>query len=115
MYSVGICCESGVRTGKKSSGSRKTKGEAPDTKEATLSHEMDEETPKPTIDPLSPTRKRSKRKIPTCDAKTHVQSYRTLRKFREKQKMLLGDDDIEDPDPFEPTYLFYCFTGMRED
>jgi hypothetical protein len=28
---------------------------------------------------------------------------------------LLGDASMEDPDPFEPSYVFYCFTGVRED
>jgi hypothetical protein len=28
-------------------------------------------------------------------------------KFRSKQRELL-DDDIEDPSPYEPTYVFYC-------
>jgi hypothetical protein len=37
--------------------------------------------------------------------------YHALRKFRNRQRVLLDTDDIEDPDPFEPTYIFYCFHG----
>ena len=79
---------------------------------------MDEETPKPTIDPSSPPTKRidhSRKKIPKYDTKDYAKSYRIMKKFREKQRMLLGAESIEDPDPFEPTYVFYCFKGTVED
>ncbi len=32
--------------------------------------------------------------------------YRIMYKFRTKQRTL--DDDIEDPNPYKPTYVFYC-------
>lgn len=31
-----------------------------------------------------------------------------LHKWRKKQRELLGQKDIEDPDPFVETYVFYC-------
>lgn len=37
--------------------------------------------------------------------------YYVLRKYRKMQQELLGSDCIDDPDPFVPTYVFYCFTG----
>jgi hypothetical protein len=42
-----------------------------------------------------------------------------LTKFRAKQKEMLDeaydDPDYDDPDPYDETYLFYCFTGTLED
>ena len=38
-----------------------------------------------------------------------------MKKFRTKQSALLGDASMVDPDPFDPSYVFYCFTGVRED
>jgi hypothetical protein len=42
-----------------------------------------------------------------------------LTKYREKQKKMLDkvykDPDYDDPDPYDETYLFYCFTGTLED
>lgn len=42
-----------------------------------------------------------------------------LTKYREKQKKMLDkvykDPDYDDPDPYDETYLFYCFTGSLED
>ena len=42
-----------------------------------------------------------------------------LTKFRAKQKKMLdegyNDPDYDDPDPYDETYLFYCFTGTLED
>jgi len=38
-----------------------------------------------------------------------------LAKFRSKQMAMLGEDEYSsDPDPFHPTYIFYCFQGTRE-
>lgn len=31
-----------------------------------------------------------------------------LHKWRKKQRKLLDSDDIEDPYPFDATYVFYC-------
>lgn len=33
---------------------------------------------------------------------------RVLHKWRKKQRELLGHRDIEDPNPFDKTYVFYC-------
>jgi hypothetical protein len=42
-----------------------------------------------------------------------------LTKLRAKQKEMLDeaydDPDYDDPDPYDETYLFYCFTGTLED
>jgi len=42
-----------------------------------------------------------------------------LTKFRAKQKEMLDkvykEPDYDDPDPYDATYLFYCFTGTLED
>ena len=37
-----------------------------------------------------------------------------LNKYRKRQILLLMDEDIEDPNPYLPTYIFYCFTGNLE-
>jgi hypothetical protein len=37
-----------------------------------------------------------------------------MTKFRAKQKKML-DEGYDDPDPYDETYLFYCFTGTLED
>ena len=37
--------------------------------------------------------------------------YYVMRKFRNRQRVLLDRDDIADPDPFLPSYIFYCFKG----
>ncbi len=37
--------------------------------------------------------------------------YYVLSKYRAKQKLLLESGSIEDPDPYSPSYVFYCFTG----
>jgi hypothetical protein len=42
-----------------------------------------------------------------------------LTKFRAKQKEMIDkvykDAEYDDPDPYDATYLFYCFTGTLED
>lgn len=79
---------------------------------------MDEETPKPTIDVQSPHLKRLdvyRKKMAAYGGRDRAKVYRTMKKFRTKQIILLGDKSIEDPDPFDPSYVFYCFTGVRED
>ena len=38
-----------------------------------------------------------------------------LNKYRKRQILLLMDEDIEDPNPYLPTYIFYCFTGNLEE
>ncbi len=80
--------------------------------------EMD---PKPTIDPYSPRASASQREkdfaklLPKYDKKDYGRMYYVMKKFRNRQKILLGSEDIEDPDPYMPTYIFYCFQGDLED
>lgn len=82
---------------------------------------MDDETPKPTIDPNSPRadhkeREKEFRKLfPKYNKVDYGKMYHIMKKFRNRQRVLLDTDDIEDPDPFMPTYLFYCFQGKLED
>jgi len=75
---------------------------------------MDEETPKPTIDPDSPTTTRRNsivKDVVKQDTKEYQKTYYTMKKFRRQQMELLHCENIEDPYPFESTYVFFCFTG----
>lgn len=80
-------------------------------------------TPKPTIDPESPTssllRKMRQtemaKRISKYGKKDYAKMYRVMKKYRTRQMDLLKDDDIEDPDPYVSTYVFHCFTGKLED
>jgi hypothetical protein len=71
----------------------------------------------PTIDLESPEadyrarRKELQSRLPRLDNKTLY----VLNKFRKRQILLLMDEDIEDPNPYLPTYIFYCFTGNLEE
>lgn len=81
----------------------------------------EEMTLRPTIDPDSPPaddlrrRKAFLRLLPKHNRFDYGKMYRVLSKFRDKQRKLLGEDDIEDPDPFDSSYVFYCFTGKLVD
>ena len=55
------------------------------------------------------------KRIPKYEKKDYAKMYRVMKKFREKQQMLLGEESIEDPDPFDRTYVFYCFKGKLEE
>lgn len=85
-------------------------------------------TPKPEInvDDLDcPTALRTQRSVefkkrfpkPTNRHKRRIRYI--LTKFRAKQKEMLDkvykDAEYDDPDPYDETYLFYCFTGTLED
>lgn len=74
-------------------------------------------TPRPSIDPESPRGRYDDRNknLPKYDKVSYGKLYRTMKKFRNRQRVLLDDDDIEDPDPFAPTYIFYCFQGTLEE
>lgn len=54
------------------------------------------------------------RKLPNGDQST----YAVMRKFRLKQKKMLdkadAGGDYSDPDPYSPTFVFYCFQGTLE-
>lgn len=79
-------------------------------------------TPKPTIDPESPTlplvekirRNEMKKRIPKYEGSDYAKMYRVMKKYRDKQEELLEGVDC-DPDPFVPTYVFYCFQGNLEE
>lgn len=72
---------------------------------------MDEQTPKPTIDPDSPTITRSTFIVQDVLKQGNQKTYYTMKKFRRQQMELLRCQNIEDPYPFESTYVFFCFTG----
>jgi len=82
---------------------------------------MEEETPKPSIDLDSPganDRDRHKefmKLLPKCDKKDQGKTSYIMKKFRTRQRVLLDSEDIEDPDPFTPKYIFYCFQGKLEE
>lgn len=73
--------------------------------------------PKPSIDIESPLASTSERRkefnklLPKYDKISYMKMYHIMKKFRTRQRILLDSDDIEDPDPFMPTYIFYCFQG----
>ena len=60
-----------------------------------------------------------KKRYPKLTPRTKRRIRYILTKFREKQKKMLDkvykDPDYDDPDPYDETYLFYCFTGTLED
>ena len=39
---------------------------------------------------------------------------RVLTRYRRKQRRLWGKT-VEDPDPYDSDYVFYCLEGTRED
>jgi hypothetical protein len=79
-------------------------------------------TERPTIDPESPCtpliqkirRNEMKKRIPKYEGSDYAKMYRTMKKYRDKQEELLDGAD-SDPDPFVPTYIFYCFQGKIDD
>lgn len=81
----------------------------------------DEMTPRPNIDLESPRADGKERQkeflklFPKYSRIEYRKMYYVMKKFRNRQKLLLDSDDIDDPDPFVSTYLFYCFTGKLED
>lgn len=78
-------------------------------------------TPRPTIDIESPYVNADKRYkefvklLPKSDKKEYDQTYRVMKRFRTRQRVLLDGAYYEDPYPFEPTYIFYCFQGTLEE
>ena len=98
---------------------KKTKVWVANKENVAVSADMEEETPKPTIELDSPrvsSRERYKefeKLFPKYDKKDYGKMYYTMNKFRKRQMVLLDSEDIEDPDPFQPLYIFFCFTGMR--
>jgi hypothetical protein len=75
-----------------------------------------EETQKPTIDPESPvSNRKAVKRIPKYEGRDYQRMYYVMKKYRTLQTELLDEDEWDDPDPFIPTYIFYCFTGSMED
>ena len=84
-------------------------------------------TPRPTIDPESPAklllmRMRSNemsKRIPKYVGKDYRKMYYVLNKYRKKQvdkiRLCDAEEDMEDPDPYSPWYVFYCFKGKWEE
>jgi len=78
---------------------------------------MEEDTPKPSIDPDSPRADKSTREkefqklFPKQSKVDYMKIYYIVNKYRKRQRILLDAQDIEDPDPFLPSYIFYCFKG----
>ena len=73
---------------------------------------MDDETPRPTIDVDSPRVDHPDiyKEFIKYNKVDYARMYYIMKKFRTRQRILLGEDK-SDPDPFMPTYIFYCFTG----
>lgn len=85
---------------------------------------MEISTPKPTLDVtnldtrtslLKRRLKEYKRRIPKFDKYDRREIAYILHKFRKKQRKMLDSRNIEDPDPYDCTYVFYCFQGVLED
>lgn len=82
-----------------------------------------ETTLKPTIDVESSVSKNSQKarrighakRIPKYEKNDYAKMYRIMHKYRKRQRELLNESNIEDPYPYYPTYVFYCFTGKLED
>jgi hypothetical protein len=80
-----------------------------------------EATPRPTIDPESPVpallikmrRTEMSKRIPKYEKKDYAKMYRVMKKYRTKQADLVDYDS--DPDPYSPSYVFYCFTGKPKE
>ena len=85
-------------------------------------------TPKPelNVDDLDSPRelqlqraKEQKNRFPKLSLRSRRRIRYILTKFRAKQKEMLDkvykDAEYDDPDPYDATYLFYCFTGTLED
>ena len=82
------------------------------------------DTPRPTIETdlseglasLCNERARDlKKRMPPLSPKEKRRMSYVVSKYRTKQMALLGDDYCNDPYPFLPTYVFYCFKGVIED
>jgi len=58
--------------------------------------------------------KRKVRELIHADKRVRSRENRILRKWRDKQDELLGYDD-EDPNPYQPTYVFYCLEARHQE
>ena len=78
-------------------------------------------TPRPEIDLESPRvsaqerYREFKKLLPKYEKNDYGRMYYVMKKFRRRQQVLLDYEDIEDPDPYAPSYVFYCFQGTLEE
>ena len=76
------------------------------------------DTPRPTldVDNLKDILRKKHPKYFDCNARDKARIQYVLTKFRKlQQKLLEPDTDVKDPDPYVPTYIFYCFQGALEE
>jgi hypothetical protein len=65
---------------------------------------------------LEKTRKRRLRaRMPIEDKHARRRFEYVINKYRGKQRALLEKFNIEDPDPYVPTYIFFCFQGTYDE
>jgi hypothetical protein len=85
---------------------------------------MEPDTPRPMLDTermrfscvLDNKRKRAiKNAMPTLTPSVKAKIGYVVRKYRTKQRKLMCDEDIEDPNPYSYNYVFYCFQGVLEE
>ncbi len=77
-------------------------------------------TPRPTIDvdnldspkSLGEQRKKALRsRIPRVSPRAYV----VVSRYRERQRKLLGDESDDDPDPYDPSYIFFVNNLKNDD
>ena len=79
---------------------------------------MEDSTPRPALDldKMHGSRPRPrKRNVLHFEKKDQRRAAYVVNKFRNIQRKMLNDGDIEDPDPYASSYIFYCFQGVLED
>ena len=76
--------------------------------------------PRPTLDVVnleSPRRlRRQRRRAMKVEIPKEVKRVvsRVVSRYRRKQRKLIGKT-VEDPDPYDSDYVFFCLEGERED
>jgi len=82
------------------------------------------QTPRPNIDTTQPEvskdiinkrRLSQKKRMPFRSIEMKQRDYYIVNKYRSKQKTLLEEEYDSDPDPYAPTFVFFCFQGKLED
>ncbi len=77
-------------------------------------------TPRPTVDvdnldspkSLNTERKKALRsRIPRVSPRAYV----VVARYRDRQRKLLGDESDDDPDPYDPSYIFFVNNLKNED
>ena len=49
--------------------------------------------------------------MPQVSKSVRARMSYVVNKYRKKQRKMMEDDDIEDPNPYDDTYVFYCLEG----